>query len=144
MIRYALQCAGGHGFEAWFASSAAYDEQVARGLVTCPVCDTAQVGKAVMSPAVAGTRRTAAPDLPPQKLRELFRRAAREVRSHVLSEFENVGPRFAQEARAIHEGQAEDRGIYGQATLAETAALKEDGVVVAPLPPEPKDEGDLN
>lgn len=144
MIRYALQCAGGHGFEAWFASSSAYDEQAARGLVACPVCDTPQVGKAIMAPALAGTKRTVAPELPPAKMREMFRRAAREVRSHVLSEFEDVGPRFAKEARAIHDGQAEDRGIYGQATPAEVTALKEEGVLVAPLPPEPKDEGEMN
>ena len=144
MIRYALQCAAGHGFEAWFGSSAAYDEQVARGLVECPVCGTPRVGKAIMAPAVAGTKRTAEPAVPPARMREMFRHAAREVRRHVMSEFDDVGPRFAQEARAIHEGKAEERGIYGEATAAEVKALNEDGVTVAPLPPEPPDESKLN
>lgn len=144
MIRYALRCVDGHGFEAWFASSSAYDEQAARGLIACPVCDTPRVGKAIMAPAVAGTKRSESEEPSPRKMRELFRRAAREVRSHVLNEFEDVGSGFAKEARAIHEGQAEDRGIYGRATPAEAVALREDGVMVAPLPPEPKGEEELN
>ena len=144
MIRYALQCALGHGFEAWFASSADYDAQVARGLVECPICGTVPVGKAIMAPAVAGTKRSAAPELPPGKMREVFRRAAQEVRAHVLDTFDDVGPKFAQEARAIHEGKAEERGIFGQATASEVKALREDGVGVAPLPPEPPDATKLN
>lgn len=144
MIRYALQCVAGHGFEAWFASSAAYDDQAARGLVECPICGTPRVGKAIMAPAVAGTKSRAEPSVAPAKMREMFRHAAREVRAHVLSEFDDVGPRFAAEARAIHDGQAEDRGIYGQATPTEVKALADDGVTVAPLPPEPPDETKLN
>ena len=143
MIRYALQCATGHGFEAWFGSSSAFDDQAARGLVECPICGVAQVSKAIMAPAVAGTKRSES-DPSPAKMREVFHRAAREVRRHVMSEFDDVGPRFAKEARAIHEGQAEDRGIYGQATSAEVRALHEDGVAVAPLPSEPPDESKLN
>lgn len=145
MIRYALRCDGGHGFEAWFASSAGYDDQAARGLVSCPFCDSSQVSKAIMAPAVAGTKRRAEPETPPPaKMREMFRHAAREVRRKVLDEFEPVGDAFAREARAIHEGAAEGRGIYGQATPAEVRALKEDGIGVAPLPPEPVDEDKLN
>ena len=144
MIRYALRCTAGHGFEGWFGSSADYDDQAARGLVDCPVCGSAQVSKAIMSPALSGTKAHAEPEVAPARMREMFRRAAREVRRHVLSEFDDVGPRFAAEARAIHEGRAEDRGIYGQATPAEVTALHDDGVVVAPLPPEPPDESKLN
>lgn len=144
MIRYALRCAAGHSFEAWFGSSSDYDGQAARGLVECPICGTKSVSKQIMAPAVAGAKRDAEPAVPPAKMREMFRRAAREVRRHVMSEFDDVGPRFAQEARAIHEGRAEDRGIYGQATSAEVKALHEDGVTVAPLPPEPPDESKLN
>ena len=144
MIRYALRCAAGHGFEGWFGSSSAYDDQAAHGLVECPVCGSAQVGKAIMAPAVSGTRSREAPEVPPARMREMFRHAAREVRRHVLTEFDDVGPRFAAEARAIHEGQAEERGIYGQATPAEVKALKEDGVAVAPLPSDPPDESKLN
>lgn len=145
MIRYALRCAAGHGFEAWFGSSSDYDDQAARGLVECPLCGDKRIAKQIMAPAVAGTKRDAAPDAPaPAKMREMFRRAAREVRRHVLSEFDDVGPRFAAEARAIHEGRAEDRGIFGQATSDEVKALHDDGVTVAPLPPEPPDETKIN
>lgn len=144
MIRYALRCAAGHGFEAWFGSSSDYDDQAARGLVECPVCGTRRVEKSVMAPAVRGAKRTAEPEVAPAHVREMFRRAVREVRRHVLDEFDDVGPRFAQEARAIHEGRAEERGIHGQATAAEVAALHEDGVSVAALPPEPPDESKLN
>ncbi len=145
MIRYALRCEAGHGFEAWFASSAAYDDQAAGGLVSCPVCDSPRVEKQIMAPAVAGTRRSAEPDgPPPARMREMFRRAAREVRRKVFDDFDHVGDAFAKEARAIHEGKAEERGIYGEATPAEVRALREDGVGVAPLPPEPVDEDKLN
>ena len=143
MIRYALRCAAAHAFEGWFASSADYDDQSTRGLVNCPVCGSGEVRKAIMAPALAGTKRKAdAP--PPAKLREMMRAATREVRRHVFETFDDVGPRFATEARAIHEGQAEERGIYGQATPAEVTALKEEGVGVAPLPPEPVEEKKLN
>lgn len=144
MIRYALQCVAGHGFEAWFGSSSDYDDQAARGLVECPICGTPRVGKAIMAPAVAGAKVRSGSEVAPAKMREMFRHAAREVRRHVLNEFDDVGPRFAAEARAIHEGQAEDRGIYGQASPAEVKALHDDGVTVAPLPPEPPDESELN
>ena len=144
MIRYALRCASGHGFEGWFASSAAYDEQAERGLVECPACGTVRVEKAVMSPAVAGTRRADPPAPPPARLRELVRRAAREVRRRVESDFEHVGDSFAREARAIHEGRSEARPIYGEATGAEVKALEADGVPVAPLPAAPPEEGELN
>jgi hypothetical protein len=139
MIRYALQCDDGHGFEAWFGDSAAYDDQAARGLVECPHCGSREVSKQIMSPAVSGTRKTAAssPDL--AKLQTLMTRAAREVRSHVEQNFDYVGDAFAREARDIHEGRSEKREIYGEATPAEVKKLKEDGVPCAALPPLPPD-----
>ncbi|TAJ55601.1 DUF1178 family protein [Brevundimonas sp.] len=139
MIRYALQCEHGHGFEAWFGDSAAYDDQAARGLVECPHCGSRGVSKQIMSPAVSGTRKTAAssPDL--AKLQTLMTRAAREVRSHVEANFDYVGDAFAREARDIHEGRSEKREIYGEATPAEVKKLKDDGVPCAPLPPLPPD-----
>ena len=139
MIRYALQCDGGHGFEAWFGDSAAYDDQAARGLVECPHCGSRAVSKQIMAPAVAGTRKTAAstPDL--ATLQTLMTRAAREVRSHVEANFDYVGDAFAREARDIHEGRSEKREIYGEATPAEVKKLKDDGVPCAALPPLPPD-----
>ncbi|MFN3228600.1 MAG: DUF1178 family protein [Asticcacaulis sp.] len=133
MIRYALVCTHSHEFEAWFDSSSAYDDQLARGLVTCPVCDTVDVRKAIMAPAVAGTKKraTEAPD--PAK-QAMMMEALRKVRDHVETNFDYVGDRFAREARDIHDGVSEARGIYGEATPAEVRSLIEDGVPVAPLP----------
>ena len=133
MIRYALQCGDGHGFEAWFGASADYDDQAARGLVECPVCGSHGVSKQIMAPAVAGTRKAAeGPD--PEKMQGMMMRVAREVRSHVEQNFDYVGDAFAREARDIHEGRSEKREIYGEATPAEVRKLKDDGVPCAPLP----------
>lgn len=135
MIRYALHCDHGHEFEAWFGSSADWDDQSARGLVECPFCASTAVSKQIMAPAVAGTKRGAAPD--PGALRTMMMQAAREVRSHVEANFDYVGDAFAREARDIHEGRSEKREIYGEATPAEVRKLQEDGVPVAPMPPDP-------
>ena len=148
MIRYALACAHGHGFEAWFGSSADYDDQAARGMVECPVCSTHQVAKQVMAPAVAGTKARGAVMAPEAQAqaRSMFMEAMGKVRQHVEQTFDYVGDTFAHEARAIHEGRSEDRGIYGEATPKEVKGLAEDGVRVAPLPPRPapKPKGELN
>jgi hypothetical protein len=133
MIRYALVCVHEHPFEAWFASSAAYDDQAARGLVECPFCATTRVGKQIMAPAVAGTKRAEGPE-PAAKLQTMMMEAASRVRAHVEANFDNVGDAFAREARAIHEGDSEPRSIYGKATPQEVRALNEDGVPCAPLP----------
>jgi hypothetical protein len=143
MIRYALQCDADHGFEAWFGTSADYDDQAARGLVECPVCGSRAISKQIMAPAVAGTRKSApAPD--PARMQGMMMQMAREVRSHVERNFDYVGDAFAREARDIHEGRSEKREIYGEATPAEVRKLKEDGVPCAPLPPPPPDPAKLN
>lgn len=145
MIKYALRCDRTHEFEGWFGSSADYDDQVARGLVECPVCGSTGVSKQIMAPAVAGTKaqRSAAPVVDP-KMREMMMTAMGEVRRHVEENFDYVGDAFAKEARAIHEGKSEDRGIYGEASPSEVKALVEDGVKVAPLPPGPPKKTDVN
>ena len=143
MIRYALRCEHDHGFEAWFGTSADYDEQAARGLVECPACGSRAVSKQIMAPAVAGTRKAApAPDL--AKVQTMMMQAAREVRSHVEQNFDYVGDAFAREARDIHEGRSEKREIYGEATPSEVRKLRDDGVPCAPLPPAPPDPATLN
>lgn len=131
MIKYALQCDAAHRFEGWFGSSADYDDQAARGLVECPVCGSRGVSKQIMAPAVAGTKRTAGAVEPQTMMLE----AAARARRHVEENFDYVGDRFATEARRIHEGEEEARGIYGEASPPEVKALIEDGVQVAPLPP---------
>ena len=143
MIKYALTCDHEHGFEGWFGSSADYDDQQARGLLECPLCASKAVRKQVMAPAVAGTKRTApAMDAPP--VQAMMMEAMGRLRRHVEETFDDVGDGFATEARAIHEGRAEDRGIYGQATAIEVRELVEDGVPIAPLPPQAPRKTELN
>ena len=144
MIKYALQCDAAHEFEGWFGASADYDDQVQRGLIACPVCGSTDVSKQIMAPAVAGTKaQRAAPAVDP-KMREMMMTAMGEVRRHVEENFDNVGDAFAKEARAIHEGKSEERGIYGEASPKEVKALVEDGIKVAPLPPPPPKKTEVN
>jgi len=138
MIKYALICDHEHGFEGWFASSSEYDDQAGRGLVECPVCASAAVRKQIMAPAVAGTKAKGAPDVAPQ-MRSMMMEAMGKVRAHVEQNFDYVGDAFAREARDIHEGKSEERGIYGEATPTEVKKLVEDGVPVSPLPPKSED-----
>jgi hypothetical protein len=143
MIKYALTCEHEHGFEGWFGSSSAYDDQLARGLLECPVCATRAVRKQIMAPALAGVRHTVQ-DEAPGKTRAVMMEAMGALRRHVEETFDDVGDAFASEARAIHEGRSEERGIYGQASAQEVRELVEDGVPVAPLPPEPPKKTELN
>ena len=142
MIKYALACDGGHDFEGWFGASADYDDQAARGLLSCPVCDSRAVHKQIMAPAVAGTKKRGG-DISPAG-RAAMVEMMTQVRRHVEDNFDYVGPKFAAEARAIHDGKAEGRGIYGEATPAEVKALAEDGVPVAPMPPAGPKKTDVN
>ena len=143
MIRYALLCEHDHEFEGWFGASADFDDQQARGLLDCPVCGSKAVRKAIMTPAVAGTKNRSQNNSPAQN-HEMMMQAMSAVRRHVEENFDDVGDAFAQEARAIHEGRSEERGIYGQATSQEVRDLVEDGVPIAPLPPAPKAKTALN
>ncbi|WP_374765061.1 DUF1178 family protein [Yunchengibacter salinarum] len=198
MISFDLKCDRAHRFEGWFRSSADYESQKARGLISCPECHSHHVEKALMAPNVApkGNRRAepSAPSFPPSGERSPessfpesplpesrlpdspasgsapssamaggaekgaphgeaapdspagqpdaadVRRFFRAVRAHVESSFDNVGRRFADEARKIHYGESEKRGIYGQASEAERRELAEEGVDVLPLPDVPKDD----
>jgi hypothetical protein len=147
MIKYALACDQAHEFESWFPSSGAYDEQRRRGFVTCPVCDSPRVDKQIMAPRVARTEAVLpsapTPEAQPVALlseREKQMRAMlRAIREHVTAHAENVGGRFADEARRMHYGEAEHRSIYGEANPAEARALLEEGVEIHPLPIVPDD-----
>ena len=144
MIRYALACDHGHEFEGWFGSSGDFDDHRTRGLLECPVCGSAEVRKQIMAPAVSGsTRQDAEPAVDAGKRAVMMEMMSR-VRSHVKENFDYVGDTFAREARAIYEGRSEERGIYGEATKAEVKSLVEDGVSVAPLPPEPPKKSEIN
>ena len=142
MIRYALLCEHEHAFEAWFGSSADYDDQAERGLVECPMCGSPLIRKQIMAPAVAGTK--ASRSSPPPEMQAVMMEAAKRVRKHVEENFDYVGDRFAREARDIHEGVSEERGIYGEATPQEVRELIEDGVPVAPVPGAPRPKQQLN
>ncbi len=149
MIRYALACEHDHDFEAWFGSSSDYDDQAERGLVECPICCTTLVRKQVMAPAVAGIKTRGRERPTPEdnaKMRTMVMETMGKVRRHVEDNFDYVGDRFAREARDIHEGKSEERGIYGEASPREVKALTEDGIKVAPLPPPPvtKPKQELN
>ena len=144
MIKYALQCDAAHQFEGWFGSSADYDDQAARGLVECPLCGSRGVSKQIMAPAVAGTKAQRSAPAVDAKTREMMMTAMGEVRRYVEDKFDYVGDSFAKEARAIHEGKSEARGIYGEASPAEVKALVEDGVKIAPLPPAAPKKTEVN
>jgi hypothetical protein len=143
MIRYALACEHEHEFEGWFGVSADFEDQQARGLLECPTCGSKAVRKAIMSPAVAGAK-SRSQDMSPAQNQAVMMEAMSRIRRHVEDNFDDVGDAFATEARAIHEGRSEDRGIYGQATAQEVRDLVEDGVPIAPLPPEPRKKTELN
>jgi hypothetical protein len=143
MIRYALTCEHDHEFEGWFGSSGDFDDQQARGFIECPICASKAVRKQIMAPAVAGTKKRAQ-DAAAAGMPAMMMEAMGRMRRHVEENFDDVGDTFAREARAIHEGKAEERGIYGQATPREVRELVEDGVPVAPMPPEPPKKTELN
>lgn len=158
MIRYALHCDRGHDFESWFQSSSAYDSQVKRKLVTCPICGSTKVDKAIMAPRIVGNKgggratpppepaTTAAPEaaapgstsLMMAQEREL-RAKLKELRDHIVKNADNVGERFANEARAMHYGDKEHRPIYGEASPEEAKSLIDEGIEVSPLPTLPED-----
>ncbi|MFN3483424.1 DUF1178 family protein [Rhabdaerophilum calidifontis] len=140
MIRYALHCAAGHEFESWFRDSAAYDAQVRRGLVACPECGTTRIAKRIMAPAVATREeRAAAPVAMMGERERQIRAMIAALHRHVRENAEHVGEAFAEEARRIHAGEAEERAIHGVATLREAMELREEGIAVLPLPPLPDD-----
>ena len=135
MIRYALKCPDDHGFDSWFQSAEAFDGLLASGHLACPVCGSSTIGKTLMAPTVRPARKAgeaAPPTLStPANDRE---RALAELRAKVQANSEYVGMNFVTEARAIHDGDAPERAIYGEARPEEAIRLLEDGVPVAPLP----------
>ena len=162
MIKYSVQCKKGHGFEAWFQNSAAFDTQVKRGLVTCPDCGSTKIEKALMAPNVSSSTRNkgskspnarplsdaalaVAGDAPksvatagvpiPAEMAEMLRKIRREVEAKA----EYVGKDFAEEARKIHYDEAPARGIYGEASVDDVKALAEEGIDFLPLPVLPED-----
>jgi len=158
MIRYNLRCEKGHAFESWFQSSAAYESQEKRKLVSCPACGSVKVERAIMAPRIVGkkgreatapeaaaaqapsTETTAKGSTPLLMAQELELRAKiRELRDHIVKNADNVGERFPNEARKMHYGDIEHRPIYGEASPEEARSLIDEGVEVSPLPVLPDD-----
>jgi hypothetical protein len=156
MIRYNLRCEKGHSFESWFQSSAAYESQEKRKLVSCPACGSVKVERAIMAPQIVSkkgreaavpapagaptTETTAQGSTPLLMAQELELRAKiKELRDHIVENADNVGERFPNEARKMHYGDIEHRPIYGEASPEEARSLIDEGVEVSPLPVLPGD-----
>ena len=133
MISYNLRCRNGHEFEGWFRDSAAFDEQSHSGKLCCPQCNSLKVEKAIMAPAVAGTKKSRKTAAEAKQMRQFMTG----LRKYVQENADYVGPKFAEEARKIHYGESQERHIYGEATAQEARELVEEGVDVAPLPSDP-------
>lgn len=139
MIQYSLSCENDHKFEAWFKSASAYDEQAARGVVSCPICASVSVTKALMAPAIARkqNQKVALSAGHPEQV-ELHKKL-KALREKIVAETDYVGDKFATEARKIHDNEIESRAIYGEATSDEVAGLVEDGIDFMPLPNLPEE-----
>ncbi|WP_370676688.1 DUF1178 family protein [Pleomorphomonas sp. PLEO] len=146
MIRYSLVCSNGHEFEGWFRSSDDFDTQSSAGLCACPECASTSVAKALMRPNVATSETRAAVPVAveggaqekqlvavPPEARE-FLEKLKEIKAALLDGSENVGKRFAEEARRIHFGEAPIRAVHGEATEEDARALVEEGIDILPLP----------
>lgn len=155
MIHYSLRCDRNHTFESWFQGSSAFESQVRRKLVTCPVCGSAKVEKAIMAPQIVSKKGRERPALVAAPAREApkedaptplmmagereLRAKLKELRDHIIKSADDVGDCFASEARKMHYGEIKHRPIYGEATPDDTRALIDEGIEVAPLPVLPED-----
>ncbi|KKX27871.1 DUF1178 family protein [Rhizobium sp. LC145] len=140
MIRYSLSCENAHTFEGWFSTSADFDGQVASGFLTCPVCNSASISKTLMAPSVSTARKkeekqAVAMDMARAEAEARLKAAVAAIKANA----EDVGDKFPEEARKIHYGEADARGIIGQASFGEVRDLLEEGIEVAPLPVLPED-----
>jgi hypothetical protein len=147
VIHYSLVCHKGHDFESWFASSAAYDKQVKRGLISCPLCGSAKVEKAIMAPRLARKDKSTSIVAPAEESAQAptpvamispqekeFRAKLKELRDHLTANADNVGKKFPEEARKMHYGEIEHRSIFGEASPQDAKELHEEGIEFHPLP----------
>ncbi len=161
MIHYQLRCSRDHGFDGWFSNSASFDQQAERGLIECPTCSDTNVERALMAPAVS-TRALSPPEPAPSTVQPTPPTAAlppvpvmtgggripaqlaamlQKLRAEVEKNCDYVGPELADEARRIHRGEAEERGIYGEATQDEAESLAEEGIELRQIPWVPRADG---
>lgn len=144
MIKYILKCEESHQFEAWFKNSIAYDEQASMGVITCAICGSTSINKAPMAPSVprkgsSSRSVTAQEERQQPQASEMAHvavamKALKEIRKTVEENCDYVGEKFAEEARKIHYGEVEERGIYGETSEEERTELAEEGVELASIP----------
>ncbi|WP_299349768.1 DUF1178 family protein [uncultured Shimia sp.] len=149
MIQYTLKCRQDHRFDSWFQSAEAYDKLKSAGMVSCAICGDTGVEKAMMAPSVRPARKAATAPTEPQANTDPapgptpgplstpsndLEQALAHMKKQVEENSDYVGMNFAKEARAMHDGDAPERAIYGEAKLEDAKALVEDGVPVTPLP----------
>jgi hypothetical protein len=140
LIRYSLICDKGHDFEGWFSQSGDFDHQKASGFLSCPTCGSLEVSKVLMAPSVSTARqKEAVHALAVTEAQKTAMAKLKEAITAIRANSEDVGERFPEEARKIHYGEAEARGIIGEASLAEVKALVDEGIEIAPLPVLPDD-----
>lgn len=140
MIKYGLSCERGHEFEGWFSSSADFERQTQSSLVSCPACGSVAVTKQMMAPAVAtGRQKDAARAVVMGQVQKEAVGKLKELVTQIRENSEDVGERFTEEARKIHYGEADARGIMGQATVEQAREMLEEGIDIAPLPVIPDD-----
>lgn len=146
MIRYMLICDHAHEFEGWFSNSSDFDVQKKRKLIECPYCSSKKVDKSIMAPRVSTSRGKEAAAEKQAKAHMMMGKMADKIRKSIAENCEDVGENFAYEARAMHYGEKEERGIYGSASPDQAAELMDEGIGIAPLPDAlvPKKKSNLN
>ncbi len=137
MILYQLKCSNNHEFEAWFRNSDDFDKQATKGIISCPHCGDHEISKALMSPNL-GAKKLDREQV--DNMAEKMRAQMNNLRKHVVDNSDYVGKDFPDEARKIHYQEAEERGIYGEASADDVKELVEEGVEVFPLPGAPEDQ----
>lgn len=136
MINYSVKCGNGHQFDGWFKDSATFDKQAKAKQIECPRCGDTKVTKAPMAPRISkkssGSREIT--EARANEVAQELAEAAGKIREHVEANCDYVGTEFAEEARKIHYGEADERGIYGEATVDEAKELDDEGIDVLPIP----------
>ncbi len=130
MIKYSLRCSEGHNFEAWFSSSKAYEDQTQDSLVLCPLCDSREINKNIMSPNIGKKGNKSNTNNDVKKIEVMMNK----VRKHVEKNYEYVGKKFPEEARAMHYEEKESKDIYGESSIEEAKELIEEGIDIHPIP----------
>ena len=131
MIKYNLKCESNHNFDAWFSDSSNFDEQNKKNLIFCPKCNSTKIEKNIMAPNIGSKKQSYTNAL---KTEKNYEKIIKNIRKHVEKNFEYVGNKFADEARAIHYGEKEEREIYGETSVEEAVDLIEEGINVSPIP----------